>query len=433
MYYNLVFFLPVFACLFWAILNGILASRTGTFLILQSLLIVLGVFLFTDACYTASGFSLYNQSRVAILEMATAPCVIPLLWLYLDKQRKDSVYDPVWMGWLIFPASLLTASILLNIILGDAAVEEFLNRLNKEGMGIVASYKGSPVYSYFIWTEIFFRAALLLEFLIFLVYYLRAAVKSGWKFRAIRGFFVKGEPIPVAHVQFALSLFIILPLLAKVSLFKNYLDVHPWIPVLESILVFVFLFLFSLIALFSARETISLKDIRSVMRYNYDKETKADIMGRQMEDLLSEAEEDTLESLKPKVSGGREGRVAKAILSAMTNSWDEKNLLARFQRLIVEEKLFLIPGLSLDDVAEKLHTNRTYISKLVNTSYNMGFPEFLNQLRIDYAEEFLIAHPDMSQAEVAKACGFLSASSFNVAFKRITGMTPRMWMASHRG
>ena len=123
--------------------------------------------------------------------------------------------------------------------------------------------------------------------------------------------------------------------------------------------------------------------------------------------------------------------MAKAIMSAMTTSWDEKSLLGRFQRLIVEEKLFLVPGLSLDEVAEKLHTNRTYISKLVNTSYEMGFPEFLNQLRIDYAEEFLLTHPEMSQAEVAKACGFLSASSFNVAFKRITGMTPRMWMASH--
>jgi len=431
MLFNLVIFLPVFACLFWIILNGILASRTGTFILVQALLTVLGLFLFSDACYTSQGFSLHLQARVAILEMGTAPCVIPLIWLYLDRQRKDSIYDPIYMGWLIFPAVLFTASLLLNIVVGDAALEEFLGRLNKEGMGVAASYKGRPVYSYFIWTELVFRGSLLLEFLIFMVFYIRVAVKTGWKISTVRAFFVKGGRIPVVHVQFALSCFFLLPILIKVCFFKTFLDLHPWIPMLESILVLIFLFLFALIALFSARETISLEEIRSVMRYNYNRDTKADIVGRQMEDLLSEAEEDTLESLKPKVASGQEGRVAKAIMSAMTTSWDEKSLLGRFQRLIVEEKLFLIPGLSLDEVAEKLHTNRTYISKLVNTSYGMGFPEFLNQLRIDYAEEYLLSHPELSQADVAKACGFLSASSFNVAFKRITGMTPRMWMASH--
>lgn len=434
MLYNLVIFLPAFTCLFWAILHGFLASRTGTFFLVLILLSFLGGFLFTDACYTAEGLSLHAQSRVAILEMGTAPCVIPFLWLYLDKQLKDSVYDPLWMAWLIFPAALLAASILLNIVVGDAVLEEFLQRLNTEGPAAAASYIGKPVYSYYIWTEWVFRGSLLLEFLIFLVYFIRVAAKAGWKFLAVRAFFVKGGRIQVAHVQFALSCFFLFPLLIKVSFFKSYLNLHPWIPLLESVLVFVFLFLFAFIALFSARETISLEEILSVMRYNYNRETKANVVGRQMEDLLSEAEEDTLESLKPKVSGvsgNQDGKVAKAILSAMTTSWDEKSLLARFQRLIVEEKLFLVPGLSLDEVSEKLHTNRTYISKLVNTSYEMGFPEFLNQLRIDYAEEFLLSHPEMSQADVAKACGFLSASSFNVAFKRITGMTPRMWMASH--
>ena len=32
-----------------------------------------------------------------------------------------------------------------------------------------------------------------------------------------------------------------------------------------------------------------------------------------------------------------------------------------------------------------------------------------------------------SQEEIAKACGFLSASSFNGTFKRITGVTPKVW------
>ena len=70
------------------------------------------------------------------------------------------------------------------------------------------------------------------------------------------------------------------------------------------------------------------------------------------------------------------------------------------------------------DVADRLHTN-----------YNLGFPELLNILRVDYAEQYIRAHTDANQEEIAKACGFLSASSFNSTFKRITGYTPKVWAA----
>ena len=60
----------------------------------------------------------------------------------------------------------------------------------------------------------------------------------------------------------------------------------------------------------------------------------------------------------------------------------------------------------------------------------MGFPELLNVLRVDYAQEYLKNHPDAHQDEVARASGFLSASSFNTTFKRTTGLTPKVWLAS---
>ena len=42
---------------------------------------------------------------------------------------------------------------------------------------------------------------------------------------------------------------------------------------------------------------------------------------------------------------------------------------------------------------------------------------------------YIRAHTDANQEEIAKACGFLSASSFNSTFKRITGYTPKVWAA----
>ena len=49
---------------------------------------------------------------------------------------------------------------------------------------------------------------------------------------------------------------------------------------------------------------------------------------------------------------------------------------------------------------------------------------------MDYAEQYIVAHRDAKQAEIATACGFISASSFNNTFKKVTGMTPKIWLAT---
>ena len=122
---------------------------------------------------------------------------------------------------------------------------------------------------------------------------------------------------------------------------------------------------------------------------------------------------------------------AEAIFTTVAGSWDEDGLLSRFQKLMQEEQLFLQPSLSLGDVAEKLNTNKTYVSKMVNNTYNLGFPELLNTLRIDYAQQYILNHRGAKQEEIAHACGFLSASSFNNIFKKLTGVTPKMWLAGY--
>ena len=106
------------------------------------------------------------------------------------------------------------------------------------------------------------------------------------------------------------------------------------------------------------------------------------------------------------------------------------------RRLLLEQELFLRPQLTLPEVAELLHTNKTYLSKVVNDHYKISFPELINTLRIDYAEQYILAHREARQEEIARACGFSSASSFNITFKKVAGMPPKQWVtnwdASHR-
>ncbi|MCQ2146161.1 MAG: helix-turn-helix domain-containing protein [Bacteroidales bacterium] len=112
---------------------------------------------------------------------------------------------------------------------------------------------------------------------------------------------------------------------------------------------------------------------------------------------------------------------------------DENSLRHKFENYIIASQKFLTPGLTMGDIAKALDTNRTYISQLVNQTYGMTFPEFLNNLRIDYAEQYILHNREASQQEIAHACGFPSASSFNVTFKKITGVTPKIWLATYSG
>ena len=97
---------------------------------------------------------------------------------------------------------------------------------------------------------------------------------------------------------------------------------------------------------------------------------------------------------------------------------------------MMDEELFLHPRLTLNDVADRLNTNKTYVSKMVNNTYNLGFPELINTLRVDYAEQYILNHREAKQNEIAERCGFLSASSFNNTFKKVTGMTPKVWIST---
>lgn len=90
-------------------------------------------------------------------------------------------------------------------------------------------------------------------------------------------------------------------------------------------------------------------------------------------------------------------------------------------------KGYLIQGLTIKELAETLHTNRTYLSVYINTSLNTTFRDWITQLRIDYAKQRMANHPDQKITEIAEASGFLSQSHFMKTFKDKEGCSPAKW------
>lgn len=89
------------------------------------------------------------------------------------------------------------------------------------------------------------------------------------------------------------------------------------------------------------------------------------------------------------------------------------------------KKIHLKNTLTLNEVAGMLHTNRTYISNIVNSEFNLNFYQFVNKYRIDEAIRIFRENPTISNNEVAEIVGFNSISSFILAFKYHTRYTPK--------
>ena len=103
----------------------------------------------------------------------------------------------------------------------------------------------------------------------------------------------------------------------------------------------------------------------------------------------------------------------------------KKNLKTDLVLLFEGKKVYLKSTLSINEVAGMLNTNRTYISNLVNSEFNLSFYQFVNKFRIQEAARIIRESPDLSTNEVANLVGFNSISSFITAFKLHKRCTPK--------
>jgi len=438
---TLLIFLPVFGCLFWMLFNTLAARRTSTFWILFFLLLDLLLYFFTDSCYADPSTNPRFMVHTSILAQFTAPCIIPLIILYFAKLRQRKTFSAVHFAWLIAPVILLTASIALTDVCGKPETAVFLDKIYSLGPSAAKPYEGTLLGSYYAWTAIGFRVVLGLELAAAVLYMLRYVIREKVKFKHLHAFFRKGAHIRMSELQFFNLLVPAILIVVKISFLRSFLVENVWFSIIMAILMTGSMFTFSYCALLGEREEITLVQLQHVMVYNYNNNIKGLVTEELMEELMEDAETEALQRLQNKIGENlnmdtmapRElAQVKEKLFQTMAGTWDD-SLLTRFQSLILNDQLFLQPSLSLGDIAEKLHTNKTYVSKMVNNTYNMSFPELLSILRIDYAEQYILNHPEAKQTEIAAACGFLSASSFNNMFKKVTGVTPKMWLATSEG
>lgn len=116
--------------------------------------------------------------------------------------------------------------------------------------------------------------------------------------------------------------------------------------------------------------------------------------------------------------------VADINVTGDIKEWKEKLL-----QLMQSGKAYEDPELSLSHVAKQLQSNPSLISKIVNNGFGVNFNDFVNQFRIEAVKEMLKNGEQKKQTllGIAYDCGFNSKATFNRAFKKVTGVSPKEW------
>ena len=107
---------------------------------------------------------------------------------------------------------------------------------------------------------------------------------------------------------------------------------------------------------------------------------------------------------------------------------DDRHLYRQIERLMREEKFYLNKDISLDSLAKKLGTNRTYCSNAINTCAGMNFYRYIDVFRIEEATRRLVqGGKGVMLKELAQDLGYNSLTVFSKAFVREVGCPPSVY------
>ena len=106
--------------------------------------------------------------------------------------------------------------------------------------------------------------------------------------------------------------------------------------------------------------------------------------------------------------------------------------LNKLKLVMEEEKPYLDSGLTLHKLSEYVGITPQHLSQVINERLNQNFADFVNSYRIMEAKRLLVDPRGdlLTILAIAEEVGFNSKSSFNSAFKKISGMTPTEYKKS---
>lgn len=106
----------------------------------------------------------------------------------------------------------------------------------------------------------------------------------------------------------------------------------------------------------------------------------------------------------------------KRIISGQTET-RLSQLKVKIEELFEIERIYLNENLTIYDIAHKLGSNRSYISRVINVDFGMNFSQFVNSYRLSHARDLASREPNLSREDLAVSSGFSGTRSMRRAWK----------------
>jgi AraC-like DNA-binding protein len=108
---------------------------------------------------------------------------------------------------------------------------------------------------------------------------------------------------------------------------------------------------------------------------------------------------------------------------------DCQAIIRKLNVYMKNEKPYLNPSLTVNELSKKLKTQPKYLSQAINTCLNQNFYDMVNSWRINELKERLKdeQYKNYTLLYLSYEVGFNSKSVFNAAFKKFTGTTPKLY------
>ena len=111
-------------------------------------------------------------------------------------------------------------------------------------------------------------------------------------------------------------------------------------------------------------------------------------------------------------------------------------LIHKIATVLREEQLFSDSNLTIQDLANAVGSNRTYVSNCINRRTGLSFSQYIARYRVEYAQTILLdpqyTNDHEALTDAITLSGFSSDQTFYRLFKEITGLTPLQYRHQNR-
>lgn len=99
----------------------------------------------------------------------------------------------------------------------------------------------------------------------------------------------------------------------------------------------------------------------------------------------------------------------------------------KMEQKLWKEKIFTIPELNRDMLAEKCGLSRARALQLIQTFSGLTPNDYINRLRVEYSVKMIREHPEWTIDAIAESAGYKRRATYYSHFNKIFGLTPAQY------